>query len=206
MNKLKNWQFLVVEGIDGSGKSTIAKKIFDELKGAAALFCEPTENSPHRTRIRAILAGDEGEVDDEKNSVLRRLFLEDRVWNIKNNLEPAIQRSKKVILDRYFFSTAAYQGKDETEARGIAAEYLTLPEILMPDVVLYIDIAEETALDRLNARAGHTEVFEKLEFLKKVHKNYNSLFTSTDYEFPIRKIDGAKTPEEVWLEVSNIIF
>ncbi|HIP25637.1 MAG TPA: dTMP kinase, partial [Archaeoglobus profundus] len=98
-------------------------------------------------------------------------FLKDREWNVKYNIIPALKSGKIVILDRYYYSTIAYQS-----ARGIDLKLIKKlnERFPKPDLVIILDISPETALKRIKVR-GEPDKFEKIEFLKKVRENFLNL-------------------------------
>ena len=104
--------FIVFEGIDGSGKTTLSKMLYDYLKKKdfdVVWLMEPSA-SKWGEKIREIARSrDNIPISEELN-----YFIEDRKWDVKHNINPALKKNQVVILDRYYFSTACYQG-----ARGL---------------------------------------------------------------------------------------
>lgn len=185
--------FIVIEGVDGAGKSTITKMLSGFLEGNCALFVEPTTNSPYTQPIRAILSGNhEGGEDD-----LLNLFKKDRIWNIENNILPSLQKNKVTILDRYYFSTAAYQGHDREGVRTIMNDYLDNDEILQPDFVFYLRIDAETAMQRITSRKGSLDIFEKKSRLEKIIENYDYIFSGFDLPFSCFMLDARAASGEI---------
>jgi len=155
---------IAIEGIDGSGKTTIVKFLADELKRRGynvVTFKEPTD-SEWGKRVKEAKLKPEEELE---------LFLKDREWNVKYNIIPALKSGKIVILDRYYYSTIAYQS-----ARGIDLKLIKKlnERFPKPDLVIILDISPETALKRIKVR-GEPDKFEKIEFLKKVRENFLNL-------------------------------
>ena len=96
------WVIVAVEGIDGAGKTTVARKVVEELRrrGYDAVYLkEPTE-SEWGKRIRK-----ERSLKPEEEL---ELFLKDREWNVKHNILPALKAGKIVVMDRYYYSTVPY--------------------------------------------------------------------------------------------------
>jgi len=155
---------IAVEGIDGSGKTTIVKFLAEELKRRGynvVTFKEPTDSEWGKKVKQAKLKPEE-ELE---------LFLKDREWNVKNNIIPALKSGKIVVLDRYYYSTIAYQG-----ARGIDPELIKKlnERFPKPDIVILLDVSPEIALRRIKVR-GEPDKFEKIEFLRKVRENFLKL-------------------------------
>ncbi len=100
--------FYVVEGIDGAGKSTLLKSLACALQAQNQdLLClqEPSKE-PTGQKIRSLLQAQRQLSAQEWVA----LFLEDRKINIAKHIQPALKAKKVILQDRYFYSTAAYQG------------------------------------------------------------------------------------------------
>ncbi len=186
--------FIVFEGIDGSGKSTQADLLHGYCKKndiPSILFREPT-GGPWGKKIRAMLSG---ELKTDVKGQLE-LFLRDREYDVCNNIMPALEEGKLVILDRYYYSTAAYQGGEQYTTREIIAMNVSrgFPR---PDRVYLIDIDPPTALRRVGERnPGREEIFEKKQFLEKVRKNYLEL---ADETFCV--VNGNRKQEEIYYDI-----
>ncbi len=130
---------------------------------------EPTD-SPLGKKIRRLAQ------DKESISIHEELeyFLEDRRWDVENNIFPALRSGKTVVLDRYYYSNACYQG-----ARGLDMEaILSMNRQFAPeaDLVFIIDVNVDRALARISSnRQGVAKLFEKKDFLEKVRANYLKL-------------------------------
>src|SRR5512136_620436 len=106
---------VVLEGIDGSGKTTQARSLLRRLRNRgykASFFREPTRGRWGREIKRLAARADSLTPAEELE-----LFVKDRRENVKKNLKPALAGGKVVVLDRYYFSTIAYQG-----AKGIKTQ------------------------------------------------------------------------------------
>ena len=173
--------FCVLEGIDGSGKTTLLRSLAEALKATGPVaglevLREPT-TLPTGRRIRELLgAGGEG---PERREWLD-LFLADRAANVAENIRPALDRGDVILQDRYFYSTAAYQGDPEQPPTpaDILRENLAagFPE---PHIVLYLDLDPEAALARARARGEQIETFENLAELRRIYANYESVLPET---------------------------
>ncbi len=185
--------FIVFEGIDGSGKSTQAKMLFDFIitqNQKAYLGFEPTDEKWGK-QIRDILAGKEFPTAEK----MVELFINDRQDDVKRNIKPNLENKTTVILDRYYYSNAAYQG-----AMGLTADYIlqqnkkqNFPE---PDCIYLIDITPELALQRISLRNQNAEkdLFEKSSFLKKVYTIYKNI-SKQHPQFCV--IDGSQSIQQI---------
>nr|MBC8357485.1 dTMP kinase [Candidatus Aminicenantes bacterium] len=138
--------FLIVfEGIDGAGKSTQAETLLKRLQGRGfdvLYYREPSMGRWGREIKEKALHPDSITPEEELN-----LFLRDRKENVEKNLKPALKRKKIVILDRYYYSTIAYQG-----AKGINKERIKRMNeefVVEPDLVFILDINPKKGIERI---------------------------------------------------------
>jgi dTMP kinase len=164
---------IALEGIDGTGKSTQAKRltaIFREQGYAVVPLREPTL-SPWGRRLReAVTVGRRVLAPSQE----LELFLQDRRYDVAAHIVPALATRKLVLMDRYYFSTIAYQG-----ALGIDPQHLRrLNEAFapVPDLVLLLLVSPAQALVRIrHARGRADEVFEREEYLQHVHEIFRAM-------------------------------
>ncbi len=161
---------VVLEGIDGSGKSTVAKEVARRLGDRAVLTREPTDSWIGR----AVKEGDRREVSPYTDALL---FMADRA---QHTLEIAEQvgEGKLVVCDRYYHSTVAYQAAS-LRRRGLGDHFMWLLDAntriaLRPDVTFLLVLPPERMPERISDR-GETSRFERLDFLKEVADNYERL-------------------------------
>ncbi|MCL4325933.1 MAG: dTMP kinase [Candidatus Thermoplasmatota archaeon] len=174
----KNNFFLIIEGIDGAGKSTVAKYIYKELSSKIKIniTAEPT-------------SGDVGKlVEDisyERNNngmLLTLLYTADRIIHSKD-INDLIERGESVICDRYMYSTVAYQAVQLYDMKIFDRTDNALQWLLnlqkmsvsyIPDIKIYIDITPEIAISRISSKSK-IHPFEKKQFLDRVRNNYLSI-------------------------------
>lgn len=186
---------VVFEGIDGSGKTSLSKMLLTYLKKKSLdvlWFREPAD-SEWGKKIRE-LANLKESIPIEQEL---EYFIKDRQWNVKHNILPNLAQNKIVILDRYYFSTACYQG-----ARGLDMEEIikTNTEFApVPEITFIIDVDVDTALQRIKQnREQEVKLFEKKDFLQKVRQNYLKLHGPT-----IHIIDGTPALRTVFEEIKK---
>lgn len=185
---------IVLEGIDGSGKSTLLRQ-FAEYCQTHGLGCitsgEPTRG-PWGQKLRRSMTEGRLTLEEELD-----LFLKDRAEHVETLIRPGLQKGAVVVLDRYYFSTAAYQG-----ARGVNPEWILKRNeefAPKPDLVLLLDFDPAGGLDRIRARGDAPNTFEELEQLREVRRIFLSLRRPC-----IQVINAARTPEAVWEECREI--
>ncbi|MDD5430867.1 MAG: dTMP kinase [Candidatus Pacebacteria bacterium] len=199
---MKRGKFIVIDGIDGSGKGTVAKKLaaylFDKDKQNHVFLTREPYISKYRARLRNLLKRD----GDPKNNggVFTDLFIKDRkvhaAW-----IKKELKAGHDVICDRYKYSTLAYQW-----AQGIPIKNLIKKHqgILIPALAVIIDVPVKTALKRI-ARDGkrpYNEIFEQENFMKLLGKNFLSLSGILKKE-NIVVVDGNKNTDAVFRVVKR---
>lgn len=196
--------FLVLEGVDGTGKTTLAhllKEKFFLNQNSIVLF-EPTKTSPYSEKIYQILHSEKS-LTEELRKTLLDLFYQDRLWDIQNCIKPALNQKKHVILDRYFLSTCAYQAKNKTEAQAILQKYLNDCQILWPDCLFYLKVSLDKLWERILKRKKNLQLFENPENLQKVLENYDSIIPLLP--FPVFIIDANFEIEKVYQKTAKIL-
>jgi len=194
---LKKGILIVFEGIDGCGKSTQAGLLIKRLKEKGfeiAYFREPSAGRWGRRIKTKALHPDSLSPEEELS-----LFLKDRKENVEKNLKPALSEKKIIVLDRYYYSTIAYQG-----ARGIDTKRIRKMNedfVLRPDLVFILDIEPEKGLERIKDRAKKDKLFEQKDYLVKVRKIFKSIKGKN-----IIHIDGRKPKEKIAEKIEKIVF
>lgn len=161
---------IAVEGIDGAGKTTqvdLLVRFLEEAGETPVRSKEPTDGTWGR-KIRQSAASGRMSLEEELAA-----FVEDRNEHLREKILPALNVGKIVVLDRYFYSTIAYQGSRGGDVAGIAARMLaTAPE---PDIVLLLDVPPEVGLARIRERGDTPNTFEKQSSLAAVREVFQTL-------------------------------
>ncbi|MEE9440319.1 MAG: dTMP kinase [Candidatus Thermoplasmatota archaeon] len=162
-------QFITFEGIDGSGKSTVSKVVYDKLKSDGhnvVLTYEPTDSTIGKFVQKCIKTGDDP-------FVTAFTFIADRIQHCKK-IKQWLDDGKIVLCDRYAESTYAYQGAQLENTINNSIKWLqdlSKDRILVPERTFLFVISPKDSLARIQNR-DELIPFEQLSFLKKVHKNY----------------------------------
>lgn len=195
--KVKKGILIVFEGIDGSGKSTqiqILRNILDDKGLDVVVFREPSKG-PWGQKIKEKAAFPDSLSPEEE----LELFVNDRKDNVQKNLRPALAKNKIVLLDRYYFSTMAYQG-----AKGLDVEKIRLMNekfAIRPDLVFILDVDAGRALQRIQDRKNKDLLFERLDYLVEVRKIFKSFLGENIFH-----IDSDNIPDEISDQVASVVL
>ena len=191
-------RFITLEGGEGSGKSTQAKRLAKalEAKGASALITREPGGSPGAEEIRGLLVnGAPGRWDALTETLL---VYAARADHVGRTIGPALLADKWVVCDRFTDSTYAYQGA----GRGLARETIRRIDSLVlddfkPDLTLVLDLDVETGLKRAASRGGAESRFENFD--REFHDRLRQAFLDIAKRNPDRcvLIDAAKDEETV---------
>jgi len=179
------------EGIDGAGKSFQAKRLVSFLENTgldAVYLTEPTDGEWGR-KIRDQAKRGIREAPEEEYL----LFMRDRKENVTDNIIPILERGGVVVLDRYYFSTMAYQGARGLDTNRIQTENEALAPT--PDVLLFLDVPVAVGLERISRNRSGATAFETAEYLDLVREIFLDTISSLEYAVII---DGTRPPDEVF--------
>jgi dTMP kinase len=189
-------RFIVIEGIDGTGKSTQATMLAKHLRSQGhevVQSFEPT-NGTWGSQLRASATTGRLSIEEELD-----LFLKDRREHVEQLILPTIARGGIVILDRYYFSTMAYQGARGIDPASIRATNEAFAPV--PDTLLILDLPVDQALQRIGVRDGEANEFEKRESLQFCR----DLFLSLRNEPFASCIDASQSIEQVHANILKAI-
>lgn len=190
--------FLVVEGIDGCGKSTQVRRLA-AARDAVATF------EPGATRLGASLRSLLLEDDDRPVPVAEALLMAaDRAQHVASVIEPALHGGSDVISDRYASSTLAYQGYGRGLDLGVLDELMTLATGgLQPDLTLLLDLPVDVAASRRTGKPDRMEA-EQQEFFERVRQGYKDLASKDPVGWVV--IDATTPLAEVTAAVDEAIL
>lgn len=199
--------FIVFEGIDGSGTSTQAellKNYFIARGNKAIVSPEPSEGIIGKLLRQALqnknILNQDGQNFDEQ---MAYLFAADRHYHLYNNNDgvfKAIERDNTyVITPRYYFSSLAYNCNTKQEFEFVSNLNKKFPN---PDLVIYIEIPVDVALERIRDRAVK-DVYENANKLLQVKQNYQAIFNS--YDGLLLNIDGTEDRKEINQNIIDFI-
>ncbi len=187
----KKGVFIIIEGLDGSGKTTQANLLAKKLSESFSVFftAEPSHGKTG-TYIRESCLYEEKRLPAASEALL---FAADRIEHLENEVKPALAEGKVVICDRYLYSSLAYQG-----SAGLGTSWIKKINsyALKPDFGIFIDVPPEQVLERLRRRKK--SVMETLEIQQKVRGIYLKFVENGE----LIKVDG-NGPKD---EVSSVLY
>ena len=184
-----------LEGIDGCGKSTQSKLLREKLeeKGEKVLILKEPTKKPHGQKLWDVLHGKRKATNEE----ILELFVLDRIQHVEEKIQPALDDGTVILMDRYYYSSMAYQVAGGINVEEIREKHAFAPK---PDVVLIFDLPVSVALERVKGHSDADE-FEKEEHLEKVREAYLDLKNDP----LVRIVDATGTPEEIFGNVWRLV-
>jgi dTMP kinase len=197
MSMVKKGIFLVIEGLDGSGKTTQATLLAQKLSKTykVLLTAEPSKGKIG-SFIRDCCLYEQTRLPTEAEALL---FAADRIEHMQKELKPALEEGKLVICDRYVYSSLAYQG-----SAGLSLDWIKTinARALQPDFSIFIDVPPEKVIERLKRKKS---VMETLETQRKVQEVYLKYVDKGE----LVRINGDRdkefVAEELYAKVSGLL-
>ena len=184
-----------LEGIDGCGKSTQSKLLLEKLEeeGEKVIILKEPTKRPHGQKLWDVLHGKRKASNEE----ILELFVLDRKQHVEEKIQPALDDGTVILMDRYYYSSMAYQVAGGIDVEEIREKHVFAPR---PDVVLIFDLPVSVALERVKGHSDADE-FEKEEHLEKVREAYLDLGNDP----LVRIVDATGTPEEIFGNVWKLV-
>lgn len=209
--------FLVVEGIEGAGKTTASALIEQELKtlGQEVVRTREPGGAQFSEKLRSMVLDPSYTLSAE---TVLLLYLAARAEHLSSIIEPALKEGKTILCDRYLDSTIAYQGigqgLGEDLIRNLHAQLFSKrPQQGNPDAVIILLVSPEVSMARVRSRGQPLDRFEKEKhtFFEKVDRYYRgllekakrgqTLLQGTTYYF----VDAEQDIESVSSEIKELI-
>ncbi len=196
--------FITFEGIDGSGKSTQARRLADHLRatGRDVVLTREPGGSPGAEEIRRLVL--EGDPDRWSAETEILLFTAARRDHLEKTIAPALAAGKAVICDRFADSTRLYQGITRGDLRGLVDQLHALMIGREPDLTFIIDMDPALGLARAKGRNGAEERFE--DFGEALQQKMRAGFLDLAREFADRcvVVDGNRGIDAVAADVARL--
>ncbi len=153
---------VAIEGIDGAGKTSAAGQLAQHCgeRGVACLLSKEPTSLKWGQELRRSASAGRLSLEDEL-----RLFRLDRQMHVSGAIRPALEMGSIVIVDRYYWSTAAYQGARGADPDAIMTEHESFAP--RPDLLLLLDLPASTGLERIRLRGDEPNAFEKASALDR---------------------------------------
>ena len=187
---------VTLEGLDGSGKTTVWERLRADREAGYTFTREPTRSWYGDAVRRSIETGGADPVAE------LFLFTADHADHLSRVVRPALERGDVVVSDRYSDSRYAYQGAAIADRVEGPVEYVKdvhRPFTRPPDRTIFLDVDPETAAER----SGATNKLEQIEFLAAVRENYEALIDAEPDRF--RRVDAHQDLEAVTADVAAIL-
>lgn len=187
--------YIVLEGIDGTGKTTQTKLLEEHLKKdgyQVETVVEPTKSDIGKL-IRVQLKNEES-TQDTNQQILALLFAADRLTLKDKILEVKGDMAKFILSDRSFYSSIAYQDNPNIDLQWLRKVNNYTPQ---PDMMILLDLDENEAIKRCD----ETEVFETKEFLRRTRQKYLKFLEEEN----TYKIDASQTVEQVHKDICKLL-
>jgi dTMP kinase len=196
-------RFIVVEGVDGSGKSTMAARVADLLarRGRKVVRTREPGGTPLSEKIRALLL-------DRKNSEMVPftelfLYMASRAQLVDQVIRPALRDGIDVVCDRYYYSTAAYQGAaGNVGIRTVLDVAERVAKFERPDLVVLLDLDPEVARKREGIRSDRVES-KGLAYQRKVRAGFLRIARRDPRH--VKVIDASPPPDEVFEQLKRAV-
>lgn len=177
---------IAIDGIDGAGKTTqvqLLKDAFERIGETVVISKEPTDGEWGQKLRDSALTG-RLPFDEELD-----LFILDRQDHLAKKIIPALQAGNIVILDRYFYSTIAYQGILVENHESIVGRVRA--NVVEPDAAFWLDLPADLAVSRVTARDGKPNLFERQEDLAKAGEIFRSI---AETDRVLHRLDATMSP------------
>lgn len=164
---------IVFDGIDGAGKTTqvrLLEQALVDIGENVVVSKEPTDGTWGKKLRESALSG-RMPFDEELDA-----FIRDRKDHLSSKIIPALEAGSIVILDRYFYSTIAYQGILINDHKEIEQRIRT--DVVVPDVAFWMDLPADLAVNRVEKRDGAPNMFERHEDLIKAAEIFRVIAAS----------------------------
>jgi len=184
----KRGVFICIEGIDGSGKTTQARRLVRKLhlKGFDAIYTTEPSSGKIGRLVRSYVLDRKKRVPIALEALL---FAADRVDHLETEIKPALESGKVVVCDRYVYSTLAYQG-----AMGLDPKWIELINsfALVPDLALFLDVPPNFVAKRLKRKRSVMETSQNQQRVREVYMRMvrDSRLVLVDGNKPIADVTG----------------
>lgn len=186
---------IAIEGIDGGGKTTLADALFHNFESSGVRVHKSKEPTfgPWGMKVRTGNAAGRLDAEEEVHYLLL-----DRQQHVDEIIKPELSRGSVVILDRYYPSTAAYQGAAGQDVEELLRMNSFAP---VPDIIFVLDVHPDVGLNRIRRRGDVPNIFETTETLTRCRELFLTMPLDTR-----RVIDASGSAESVLREAWKLLL
>jgi dTMP kinase len=197
--------FVSLEGIDGSGKSTQARRLAGHMRarGRDPVLTREPGGAPGAEEIRRLLVeGDPARWSPETEILL---FTAARRDHLERTIRPALEAGRDVVTDRFADSTRVYQGVTRGELRGLVDTIHAAAIGVEPDLTIILDMDPQVALERGLARRSGEDRFEDfgLSFQERLRDGFLALADEAPGRCVV--LDASADPDTVARQVADVV-
>lgn len=200
----KRGKFIVIDGCEGAGKTTLINRLKDSLEKDSFIFTHEPGGTPLANKIREIFLLEE--FKDMSFETMFGLVWASRADHIKNKILPVLEKGINVISDRFDSSTYAYQVSVDPN-RKLEELFWQTREVYLkdckPDLYVFLDVLPENAKDRIESKGKNKTYFDKREmsYHKMISEGLREFFNKVNGV----SIDANQTIEKVEVDFLNIL-
>jgi len=197
---MKLGKFIVLEGLDGSGKTTQAKRLLDYLsenKYHCLTTKEPTDGSIGTLALETVRG-----LSSLSDDTLALLFAADRAEHISRKIRPAIEAGINVICDRFVYSNFAYQGGVVPHSTIFAYNSNFL---FPPDLTFFIDTSPEECTRRIISTRKNFELFDGVKRARGIRAEFFKAFETYGKQMPVKIIDGNLSEDDIFNQLLSSV-
>ncbi|HEY4059912.1 MAG TPA: dTMP kinase [Kofleriaceae bacterium] len=199
-------RLIVLEGLDGAGTTTQAKRLVQHLTGigkAAHLTREPSDGPVGKLIRQMLTGGHEIPGESISQNTFGLLFAADRMDHLQREVEPALAKGAIVVSDRYYHSSLAYQGT------GAQRDWITVlnARARKPDLTIFLQVRPEVAAQRRAAAGRVQELFEDMRMQESVAEGYKATLSELASQGErIETLDGEASQDDVFAAIVQLVL
>ena len=196
MSTISHPRFIVLEGLDGSGKSTQAARLAGKLRDLNIPYFHAHQPSSNPVGQQARSATKGG--FPLENEAIALLFAADRYQHYHEKIAPELDKGSYVICDRYYYSNLAFQGIDSATMERVITYNQAVMEApaKRPDIAFFLDVPPEECIRRIVSTRSDISIYETLPQLKQMRERYFTAFKRLEDTDNIVIIDAANNSHE----------